>query len=224
MPRHTSRLSAAQTRSQSVRRQRPSLQGNLIETLLMRCGRPVVIATESPCKSAIGTIVVGWKECAEAARAVSAAMPLLERAQKVVLAGVEEADAGAVASLEAPKRQLTWHGIASDTCWITRSTQSGALARGDIWRGYTGSGDACRAPRADVALRKFVRRGGSMCEPVGTHINEPRVMLCPRKKGTPAFGASDQRGDLRCGLRHHWHARLGLSAFWPQYLLQVVPD
>lgn len=66
------------------------LQAGLIEELLAGGGRPVVIANDHPPQSVTGTIVVGWKETAEAARAVGAALPLLRQARRVVLLAVRE--------------------------------------------------------------------------------------------------------------------------------------
>ncbi len=91
------------------------MPNNLIEMLLVGCGRPIVIAPDSPPTSVTGTIVVGWKETSEAARALAAAMPLLRRAQRVVLVGVAEGGAAAPEALDHLMRQLAWHGIAAET-------------------------------------------------------------------------------------------------------------
>ncbi len=93
------------------RRNRDYLQGGLIEELLARGGRPVVIASDSPPQSVAGTIVVGWKETAEAARALGAAMPLLKKASRVVLLAVREQGGASREQLEHLGRQLAWHGI-----------------------------------------------------------------------------------------------------------------
>jgi len=93
------------------RRHRDYLQGGLIEALLSRGGRPVVIANDSPPQSVAGTIVVGWKETAEAARALAAAMPLLRQARRVVLLAMKEQGGASREQLEHLGRQLAWHGI-----------------------------------------------------------------------------------------------------------------
>lgn len=92
-------------------RNRDYLQDGLIEELLARGGRPVVIASENPPQSVAGTIVVGWKETAGAARAVGAAMPLLRQASRVVLLAVKEQGGASREQLEHLGRQLAWHGI-----------------------------------------------------------------------------------------------------------------
>lgn len=86
----------------------------LIEDLLMGSGRPIVIAPDSA-RSSIDTIVVGWKETPEAARALTAALPLLERAKKVVLVAVTQDDGLAPQTLKHLAWQLAWHGVSADT-------------------------------------------------------------------------------------------------------------
>jgi hypothetical protein len=67
---------------------------NLIESLLMGCGRPLVIAPDFAPASVTGTIMVRWREVPEASRALGAAMPLLRQARRVVLVGIAEHGAG----------------------------------------------------------------------------------------------------------------------------------
>jgi nucleotide-binding universal stress UspA family protein len=90
------------------------MPNNLIEMLLLNCGCPIVIAADSPKTSLGGTIVVGWKETLEAVRALTAAIPLLQRARRVVLVNIAEGDARP-GILEAAARRLAWHGIVAET-------------------------------------------------------------------------------------------------------------
>jgi nucleotide-binding universal stress UspA family protein len=87
----------------------------LIEDLLIGSGRPMVIAADSAPNGAMDTIVVGWKETPEAARALAAALPLLERAKKVVLASVTEGDSVVPQTLKHLAWQLAWHGISAES-------------------------------------------------------------------------------------------------------------
>ncbi|HXY96789.1 MAG TPA: universal stress protein [Steroidobacteraceae bacterium] len=96
------------------RRHRDYLEGALIEELLARGGRPVVIASDNPPQSVAGTIVVGWKETAEAARALGAAMPLLRQARRVVLLALKERGGATHEQLVHLSRQLAWHGIEAE--------------------------------------------------------------------------------------------------------------
>lgn len=97
---------------------RDFMPAGLIERLLVEAGRPLIIAPESAPQSVTDTIVVGWKETPEAARAVTAALPLLARARRVVLLSVMEDGKSPRKSLDALVHQLAWHGISADTLVI----------------------------------------------------------------------------------------------------------
>jgi nucleotide-binding universal stress UspA family protein len=86
----------------------------LIEDLLIGSGRPIVIAPDSAPSGSMDTIVVGWKETPEAARALTAALPLLERAKKVVLVNATESGDVMLQNLKHLAWQLAWHGIAAE--------------------------------------------------------------------------------------------------------------
>ena len=103
------------------------LPGRLIENLLMNCGRPLLIAPDSPPKRLTGTVAVGWKETPEAARALTAAMPILRAAQRVVLLGVTENEQAVAGSLDDLVHQLRWHGIAAQSRVIARKTGNAAV-------------------------------------------------------------------------------------------------
>jgi nucleotide-binding universal stress UspA family protein len=87
---------------------------NLIEKLLLRSGRPIVIAADSPA-APISTVVIGWKETPQAARAVRAAMPLLRAADKVVLVHIAETDGAVSNGLDLLEEELSWHGISAQS-------------------------------------------------------------------------------------------------------------
>ncbi len=86
----------------------------LIGRLLTESGRPVIIAPDAPLRGLSGTVVVGWKETPEAARALATALPLLERAQRVVLLSVTEDAATSSEAVEDLARQLAWHGVSAE--------------------------------------------------------------------------------------------------------------
>jgi nucleotide-binding universal stress UspA family protein len=69
--------------------------------------------------------MVSWKATAEAARAVGAALPLLVKAERVVLLGVKERDPSLASSLDDLCSQLAWHGINADVDF--RSTVTGPI-------------------------------------------------------------------------------------------------
>ncbi len=97
----------------------------LIEWLLMGCGRPILIAPDGGRAEPMVTVVVGWKETPEAARAVTVAMPLLKQAGRVVLLSVEEDNAAKISALQNLAQQLKWHGISAETrCMGGKSKQA----------------------------------------------------------------------------------------------------
>lgn len=90
------------------------LPPDLLERLLLGCGRPLLIAPTQLSDPVPGTVMVCWKETAEAARAVAAAMPLLAKAERVILASVEEDDPSLADGLADLARHLAWHGISRE--------------------------------------------------------------------------------------------------------------
>lgn len=97
-----------------ARASRPNgLPPDLLQLLLFGSGRPILIPAAKLPANLVGTIMICWKDAAEPTRAITAAMPLLTRAKRVLITSVEEdrpsADATAVA------RYLRWHGIRAKT-------------------------------------------------------------------------------------------------------------
>lgn len=95
----------------------------LIEMLLMDSGRPIIIAPNSTPATITGTIVVGWKETSEAARALGAAMPLLKKARKVILVSVHEGSGMKPEMLANLTNSLAWHGVIADKQLISESRE-----------------------------------------------------------------------------------------------------
>ena len=85
------------------------LDSNDIGRLILGAGRPVLLAPTVPARPS-GTVVVAWKDTPEAARAVNAAMPLLEKAKRifVVTAGEDEESRS---DLNGIVSHFQWHGL-----------------------------------------------------------------------------------------------------------------
>lgn len=98
-------------------RHRNHLPENLLERLLLESGRPILLAPVEATRALNGTIMVCWKDCREAAHAVTAAMPLLRRAARVFIINVAEGgdDAG-MAAADRLARRMRWHGIHATNC------------------------------------------------------------------------------------------------------------
>jgi nucleotide-binding universal stress UspA family protein len=91
----------------------PGIAGDV----LIGSGRPVVLSPAKPPAGVTRTVAIAWKETAEAARAVSAAMPLLRKADRVAVIAANETDGGGTAAARSAHRlveQLAWHGIPAE--------------------------------------------------------------------------------------------------------------
>jgi len=84
-----------------------------IGDVLVECGRPVILSSGTPPATLATTIAIAWKETPEAARAMTAAMPFLARAKKVVVISSDEGNNGAATTESAARlaRALQWNGI-----------------------------------------------------------------------------------------------------------------
>lgn len=93
-----------------------------LDSVLFASGRPVLIVPPAPV-SVLGKVVaVAWNRSAESARAVSAALPLLAKAEKVVvLAGNEARKNAEPSELVA---YLAGHGITAQTWAFTPAVDS----------------------------------------------------------------------------------------------------
>jgi len=94
---------------------RPSgLPPDLLPSLLMGCGRPVLLAAATVPGRVAGTIMVAWRDTADAARAVVAAMPLLGKAARVVFVAVDKGIEGTQDAIDDVARQFRWTGVPTD--------------------------------------------------------------------------------------------------------------
>jgi nucleotide-binding universal stress UspA family protein len=95
-------------------KQSDGLPRDRLEALLMNCGRPLLVAASHPPQSLLRTVLICWNESAHAARAVSAALPILAKAKRVVVGAVNEG-IDPTAGVTEVVRELQWHGI--ETGW-----------------------------------------------------------------------------------------------------------
>jgi nucleotide-binding universal stress UspA family protein len=82
---------------------------DILEAALMASGRPVLIAPARPPTRLSGMIAIAWKDRPEAARAVAAALPFIERADRVVILSVDEGAETDGESCERLRHALAWH-------------------------------------------------------------------------------------------------------------------
>ena len=80
----------------------------VLEAALMDSGRPVLIAPPVAPASVGKVVTIAWKNTREAAGAVSAAMPFIDRAERVVILTIDDDEADD-RSPERLQRALRWH-------------------------------------------------------------------------------------------------------------------
>jgi nucleotide-binding universal stress UspA family protein len=89
-----------------------------VDAILSESGRPLLIAGSTTPSSLTGTVFVCWKETPESARALTAALPLLKAAQRVVIAHVSEGLDPA--PLSGVVQYLALHGISAESRLLPR--------------------------------------------------------------------------------------------------------
>jgi nucleotide-binding universal stress UspA family protein len=98
-----------------------------LEAALINSGRPLLIPPSAPISALPDSVVIAWKSTPEAARAVSAAMPLLSIAKQIVILTVAEdkvsADEEGAARLMA---NLRWDGFSASVRRLEPGAQGAA--------------------------------------------------------------------------------------------------
>jgi nucleotide-binding universal stress UspA family protein len=90
------------------------MPATLLEEVLVESGHPLLIVPRGVPRPLLGTIVVGWKESAASARAIAAALPLLQLARRVVIVNVAEDNSPGLEALHTVRRQLAWHAVTAE--------------------------------------------------------------------------------------------------------------
>lgn len=91
------------------------LSSDLITGVLVRSGRPLLLAPEKPVDIMGRKVAIAWKATAEAARALTAASPILSKAGSVAILSVaENGDDTDRLSTEYLANQLAWYGRKPD--------------------------------------------------------------------------------------------------------------
>jgi nucleotide-binding universal stress UspA family protein len=102
----------------------------VLEAAVMGSGRPVLIAPKKAPENLAPTVAVAWKDTADAARALMAAMPLLMKADRILVLTAEEGNGqrATINSAERVVRYLAWHGLSGGVHYVPHSEPSGAQA------------------------------------------------------------------------------------------------
>lgn len=94
-----------------------------MEAVLMDSGHPLLITPAKAPPALPGTVVIAWKDTQEAARAVAAAMPFIEKATRVVILSVSESAAAQAASCERLRKSLRRRNPATEFRHLPRDGQ-----------------------------------------------------------------------------------------------------
>lgn len=94
-------------------KQTQGLPKDTLERMILRCGRPMLLAGADAPKQ-LDTIMVCWKRSDYSERAVAAATPLLSRAKRVVFTTVAEHDAEGIKALNKLAQQFARDDIQTD--------------------------------------------------------------------------------------------------------------
>jgi nucleotide-binding universal stress UspA family protein len=92
------------------------LPADFLESLLVGCGRPILIVGAVPPRTLTDTIMVCWRETPDAARALGVVMPFLINAKRVIVVGVAETNVDHTPEgIDAVSRYLLWNEVAVET-------------------------------------------------------------------------------------------------------------
>jgi nucleotide-binding universal stress UspA family protein len=89
--------------------------------ILTRSGRPILLSAEAPAKLA-GRIVLGWDGGAWAARAISAALPFLKKAESIEILSVQRASRNG-SDFADLREYLALHGLSASEQTIEQGTR-----------------------------------------------------------------------------------------------------
>jgi nucleotide-binding universal stress UspA family protein len=138
------------------------VSADLLNASLMETGRPLLMVPSLPSKGIGKIIAIAWKDTAEAASAVAAALPLLAGARQVVILSVTEdvkADEAACARL---REALIWHNRATTVQHLARigSEPADVLLKSaaDVGADLLVMGGYSRSRMREVTFGNFTRR------------------------------------------------------------------
>ncbi|MDR3415925.1 MAG: hypothetical protein P4L83_07055 [Nevskia sp.] len=90
------------------------LPADLAGRVLREGGQPLLLVPRYASDRLLDTVMVCWKDTAQAARALATALPLLQQAKRVLLTSVDEGGGVAADAVQAALRHLAWHGVNAD--------------------------------------------------------------------------------------------------------------
>ncbi|MDA5194252.1 universal stress protein [Govanella unica] len=102
---------------------------DVLEGLLFYSGHPVLMVPETPVARIGATTVIAWNGSREGARAATAALPFLKRADRIVILTVgDDSNSGEGPSPKALATSLKWHGVEAEIVHVKDDTLSDGQA------------------------------------------------------------------------------------------------
>jgi len=98
--------------------------------VVLGAGRPVLLAPGQAPENLGPTTAIAWKNTAESARAITAAMPLLLKAGRIMILAADEGkgEAETMDSAQAAALQLRWHGCTVEARFVAPGKRPAAEA------------------------------------------------------------------------------------------------
>jgi nucleotide-binding universal stress UspA family protein len=84
---------------------------NLLDRLVTECGRPILLVPPAAQSVSLDTVAIWWKDHVAAARAVSAAMPVIAAARRVSVVTAGEGGGSYAGTATELAAQIGWHGV-----------------------------------------------------------------------------------------------------------------
>jgi nucleotide-binding universal stress UspA family protein len=97
-----------------------------LEAALIESGRPILVPASETMPAAFETIAVAWKSTPQTARAMTAAMPFLTTARRVLILSVAEEARDEVESAQRLAVGLQWHGVETESRLLHSSPEGTA--------------------------------------------------------------------------------------------------
>jgi nucleotide-binding universal stress UspA family protein len=155
-------------------KQTQGLSPHTLEYLVRNCGRPVLVAATSAPRTLVGTVMVCWNKSDNAARAITAAAPILAKAKRIVFVNVAQCNDVGIEAIHDLTRQFASHGISAEVQIIPakRSRMASVLS---------GVAEDCRADLVVMGaygrsrMRELVF--GSCTEMLIRNIDRPLLLM-----------------------------------------------
>ena len=155
-------------------KQTQGLSPHTLEHLVRNCGRPVLVAAISAPQTLTDTVMVCWNKSDNAARAITAAAPMLAKAKRIVFINVAERNDVDTEAIHDLTRQFASHGISVEAQIIPAN-------RSGIASVLSGAAEDCGADLVVMGaygrsrMRELVF--GSCTEALISNIDSPLLLM-----------------------------------------------